>query len=123
MVEVLGLREGLRKLAELPLPVKIAYRLAKELERVEAEGKRYDALREKLFRKHGTASKAQPGALTIPPGAHEAFGAEMNELLMLDAEIEVKPCISIDELGDALVAPADLARCRALIKQEAPCQT
>jgi hypothetical protein len=117
MVEMVELREGLRKLGELMLPVRVAYRIAKILEGVEAEGKRYDQLRAKLFEKHGTKDAKRPELLTIPPQAQEAFGAEMNLLLLLDVELKLEPCVSIDELGDVQIAPADLARCRAIIKE------
>jgi hypothetical protein len=117
MAEVVELREGLRKLGELPLPIKVAYRIARILETVEGEGKRYDQLRGKLFQKHGQKSKDRPDLLVVPLEAQEAFGAEMNELLMLDAEISVELCVSIEDLGDAKIAPADLARCRAIIRE------
>lgn len=117
MVEVLELREGLRKLGELALPVQIAYRIARVLEKVEAEGKRYDQLRGKLFERYGQKSEDRPGMLLIPPAAAEAFGAEMNELLVVGTEVSVEPCVSIDDLGDSRIAPADLARCHAIIKE------
>jgi hypothetical protein len=116
MVEMLELREGLRKLGELPVPVKVADRIARALERVEAEGKHFEGLRQKLFEKHGKKDEKR-GALVVPPEVQEAFGVEMNELLLLESELSVEPCVTIDELGDARIAPADLARCRRIIRE------
>lgn len=113
LVEVLELREGLKAVAALSLPVKVAYRLAKVVERVEAEGKRFDGLRQKLFEKHG---EKHGDRIEVAPEKQGAFGEEMNELLLLDSELVVEPCVTIEELGDVRVAAADLARCRAIIK-------
>lgn len=115
MVEVVELRDGLRAVAALPLPVKIAYRLAKVIERVEVEGKRFDGLRQKLFEKHG---ERDGSGLRVPAQAREAFEAELNDLLLLDTELVVEPVISVEDLGDAKIAAADLVRCRAILAPE-----
>jgi hypothetical protein len=114
MVEVLELRQGLGEVARLPLPVKVAYRLAKVVEHVESEAKRYEKLRQAIFEKRGTRDGDR---LTIPPEAVEAHVAELNELLMLESELAVEPCVSIEDLGDARVSAAALAQIRPLIRE------
>jgi len=113
MVEVLELRQGLGEVARLPLAVKVAYRLAKVVEHVESEAKRYEKLRQAIFEKRGTRVADR---LTIPPAAVEAHVAELNELLMLESELAVEPCVSIEDLGDAKVSAAALAQIRPLIR-------
>lgn len=113
LVEVMELREGLKAVAALPLPVKVAYRLAKVVERVEAEGKRFDGLRQKLFERHG---ERRGDRIEVAPEKQAAFTDELNELLLLDSELVVEPCLTIEELGDAKVSANALARCKAVLK-------
>jgi hypothetical protein len=114
LVEVLALREGLAEVARLPLPVKVAYRLAKVIEHVETEARRYEKLRQAIFEKRGTRDGDR---VSIPREAMEAHVAELNELLMLESELAVEPCVSIDDLGDAKVSAAALAQIRPLIRE------
>lgn len=115
MVEVLELQQGLTAISSLALPVRVAYCLAKSMERVEVEGRRFDGLRRAIFERHGVKDGDR---IVVPAEKRAAFNEEMNELLMLESELVVEPFLTIEQLGDAKVAAADLVRCRAILAPE-----
>jgi len=117
MVEVLELREGLRALAAQPLPVKVAYRIGKALDKVHAEAKHHDAGRQKVAEKYGARDKDNPGQIRVPPERMEEAMKEINELLDIDVELVIEPCVTLEELGDIKVQALDLLRAAPIIKE------
>lgn len=115
MTEVLELREGLKAVAAKELPVKTAYVLSRQVEKVEQEGKRYEELRRKLFEKYGEQKGER---IEIPSEKMEAFTKEMNELLLLETDLEIEPVLSLDDLEDIKVAATDLVRIKRLLKED-----
>jgi len=115
IVEMLELREGLKAVAAKELPVKVAYDLSKQLEKVEVEWKRYEELRKKLFEKYG---KQKGDRIEVPSENQEKFAEEMNELLLIETDLKIEPVLSLEDLEDIKVSAQDLIRIKKLLKEE-----
>jgi hypothetical protein len=101
-------QSALQRLAAEKLPVRVAYRLKKNLDQVERELRHYEEFRRELIQKYGR--QTGPDAWEIPADDQEAvavYSREMGELLDCEAELALRP-MRIDELGPIQISAGDL---------------
>lgn len=114
---------ALQRLAELRLPVKTAYHLAKLLRAVQQEAAEFETQRIALLKQYGEerdatlSEQAQFGAarVTVVPAVQsEAFSTALKALTALEVDVPLQP-LTLAELGDATVAGNDLCLLGALL--------
>lgn len=111
----------LRKLNAAELPIKLSYKLAKNIKNIEKELALYEEEKQKLISKHG--EKDEDGKVkqnedgTINIANVPEWNNDIKELLAIEADISIEK-INIDELGksDFKITPADLGLIDYLIK-------
>lgn len=111
----------LRKLNAAELPIKLSYKLAKNIKNIEKELALYEEEKQKLIAKYG--EKDEVGKIkqnddgTINILDTEKWNNDIKELLAIEADISIEK-INIDELGksDFKITPADLGLIDYLIK-------
>lgn len=107
--ELKSIEESLKKLIELPLPIKISYSLSKVLNNISKELILLEEQRMNLVRKYGETNP-ETNEIKVSNDNMNSFIQEFNELLQEELELQIKP-ISIDSLGDDLkLTPVDMAR-------------
>lgn len=111
----------LRKLNAAELPVKLSYKLAKNIKNIEKELALYEEEKQKLIAKYGEKDEAgkikQNDDGTINILDTEKWNNDIKELLAIETDISIEK-INIDELGksDFKITPADLGLIDYLIK-------
>jgi hypothetical protein len=106
--ELKTIESSLKKLLELQLPIKIAYRFSKALAKISKELALLNEQHSNLVRKYGINNE-ETQEIRVSPENMEAFVAEFNELISEKIEVSMAP-ISIDSLPDSLnITPFDMA--------------
>lgn len=119
--QVLKAEPAVGRLAQLRLPIKTAYVVAKLHKAVQAERAEFDAQRNALIRELGTADdKAQ--TIQIPQGTPEwaVFAAKIQDLLGVEVNLVWTP-MSAAGLGDVSISAEDAIALEPFIA-EAPTQ-
>lgn len=95
--EIIQLLNGLDRLSDVELPVKIAYGIKKNVKKLMAEYQDYDDQRRALIKKHNNDEKSKD------------YGKELRELLDIETDIEFyKVPESAFESGDFNITPQQL---------------
>ena len=111
----------LRKLNNAELPVRVSYKLAKNIKSIDKELKIYEEEKQKLINKYGEKDEEgklktkEDGSINITDT--ENWNKDIKELLDIEAEINIEK-INIDELAksDLKLTPAELALIDYMIK-------
>lgn len=90
------------------IPAKPAYWIAKICRRLESEVEDYSKSRAELLDKHGTTSD-EKRTYSFTTEQAIAFNAEHTALLEIEIDLTGLNQISLDSLGDALIAPEVMA--------------
>jgi len=87
--EIFNAREPLQKLMGKELPVKVAYSLAKMVNRLNEQFKIIEDVRQGLIRKYGEADTENPQKIEVKLESenYPKFVAEMTELMEQDVEV------------------------------------
>jgi hypothetical protein len=101
--ELVVAQEVLRKLLALELPAAASYKIARAVRPIQAELQGYEEQRTKLVRQFGEAEGQQ---IIVKPDKMVEFNAEMNALLQVDVDLEIKT-LNPDLLGDVGIRAAD----------------
>ncbi len=115
LVTLINSKEALQKLIEKELPVKTAFKLNKVVKLISPELENFEEQRVKLIKKYGTSD--QDNNITVSPNNLDEFGAQLNDLLNMDVNINFEP-ISLSELGDVTISTKDLLNLEYLIKED-----
>lgn len=111
----------LSKLNNAELPVRVSYKLAKNIKSIEKELNIYEEEKQKLINKYGEKDEEgklktkEDGSINITDT--ENWNKDIKELLEIEAEINVEK-INIDELAksDLKLTPAELTLIDYMIK-------
>jgi hypothetical protein len=111
----------LRKLNNAELPVKVSYKLAKNIKSIEKELNIYEEEKQKLINKYGEKDEEgklktkEDGSINITDT--ENWNKDIKELLDIEAEINIEK-INIDELAksDLKLTPSELTLIDYMIK-------
>ena len=111
----------LRKLNNAELPVRVSYKLAKNIKSIEKELNIYEEEKQKFINKYGEKDEEgklktkEDGSINITDT--ENWNKDIKELLEIEAEINIEK-INIDELakGDLKITPSELALIDYMIK-------
>jgi len=89
--EIFDAREPLQKLANKELPVKVAYDLAKMVNKLNEELKAIDEVRNGLVKKYGEVDKESSGQISIKPesGNYSKFVEGITELMNQEVEVVI----------------------------------
>lgn len=125
--ELVRARAALGRLLELPLPIKLAYTLAKLGKFVEAELKLWEERRVALAKSLGeerepTEAERENGAATmfkIKPENMAKWREEIGKLNEIEVTLDWKP-FSLADLPDGKIAAADILDLGALISVDEP---
>lgn len=90
--EIFNAREPLQKLIEKELPVKVAYGLAKMVNRLNEQFKIIEDVRQGLIRKYGEADKEDPQKMEVKASSenYPKFVVEMTELMNQEVEVVIE---------------------------------
>lgn len=104
----MGAERALTRLADIQLPVKSAYQVAKLLRAVRVETQYGEEQRVKLIRELGVETKTPEGQqFTVTVENREDFARRMSELMKLAVEIQVVP-LTLEMFGTVTVSASDL---------------
>ena len=111
----------LRKLNNAELPVRVSYKLAKNIKSIEKELNIYEEEKQKFINKYGEKDEEgklktkEDGSINITDT--ENWNKDIKELLDIEAEINIEK-INIDELakGDLKITPSELTLIDYMIK-------
>lgn len=115
---------ALAKLNNAQLPIKVAYAISKNINKIESELKVYNAERAKLVNKYGEKDKegklkvGENGNVPLKEEYIEDYNRDIKELLSIENEIDIH-MIQLDDLlnSDYNVSPAELAAIDFMIKE------
>ena len=115
---------ALAKLNNAQLPIKVAYAISKNINKIESELKVYNAERAKLVNKYGEKDKegklkvGENGNVPLKEEYIEDYNRDIKELLSIENEIDIH-MIKLDDLlnSDYNVSPAELAAIDFMIKE------
>lgn len=122
--EISGVLDGLNQVADIDIPIKVAYWFARTAKQLQPEVQAFEQARMKLLKKHG--KKDKKGELATDkndqvqwnrPEDAEAFSKEFKELAEQEAEIKMDP-ISIDRLGEIDIKPEIIYKLFPLMKDD-----
>lgn len=102
--ELVMAREALQGLLALELPAAVSYKVARAAQPVLAELRSYEEQRVKLVQQFGETDGQQT---VVKPDKVAEFNAEMNELLRVDVDLEIRT-LDPDLLDNVKIKPADL---------------
>jgi hypothetical protein len=105
--DLLNAQPAMQVLANVKLPAKTSFRLAKALKIIQPDLEAHEAVRLKTAQEFGTISKDGKIYEFATPELHASFQAAIKEL----QEEVVEPkfsMISVDDLGDAEIEPSVL---------------
>lgn len=108
--QLINSQEGLKKLMETKLPVKVAYKVSKIISKCQPDLKIYEEQRINLVKELGEESDTDKDNWTVKPENLTKFTEEMNKLL--DVEVDLGfglgkdlDKIKVEEFGDVAVEP------------------
>lgn len=120
--DIIGGKEVFKKLAEMPLNIKVAYNIARIIREIEKENKTFEDTRQKLLFKYGEKDSSgqliinQNNQITIIPEQINNYNKEIQELLDEKIKLNVEP-ISLNDLGEIQITPAEIYQINMFIKE------
>lgn len=120
--DIIGGKEVFKKLAEMPLNIKVAYNIARIIREIEKENKTFEETRQKLLFKYGEKDSAgqliinQNNQITIIPDQIKNYNKEIQELLDEKIKLNVEP-INLNDLGEIQITPAEIYQINMFIKE------
>ena len=120
--EIIGGKEVFKKLAEMPLNIKVAYNIARIIREIEKENKTFEDTRQKLLFKYGEKDSSgqliinQNNQITIIPEQINNYNKEIQELLDEKIKLNVEP-INLNDLGEIQITPAEIYQINMFIKE------
>lgn len=111
--DLINSKGSLTKLAKTDIPIKTAYWLNKDIQKLNNEFLIFDELKKKLFEKYGENKDNQ---IIIKPENIESFQKDFNELLKSEIEVEIHK-IKLEMLGEIKLSPFDLTALQFIIEE------
>lgn len=119
--EISGVLDGLNQVADIDIPIKVAYWFARTAKQLQPEAQAFEEARMKLLTKYG--KKDKKGELVTDKDNQvqfvdfKTFSEEFKELAEQEAEIKMDP-ISIDRLGEIDIKPEIIYKLFPLMKDD-----
>ena len=114
LLEVKNAEQGLVKIMQKELPIKVSYRISKIINLFRKESSEIEDARVKLVKKYGKEDKE--GNIKIAEEKQDEFRNEFAEFLQEEIEINLEP-ISIEDIGDITISPLDMANMEKIFKE------
>lgn len=116
--------QGLQRLAERDLPVRVAYKVARILKLLGEEAKAYDEQRVKLIKKYATKDEkgelvVENGEAAFAPEQRALFDKEFRELNTSEITLESQ-AILVDDFRDVQVSSKELVLLGDFLVEEIP---
>jgi hypothetical protein len=89
--------EALQVIGREKMGVKLAYRIERNVGRINVELEAYQKARRALVMKHGQEDPKEPGRFEIPRKNKKAFNDELEILLAEEVDVDIRP-IGLEEL-------------------------
>lgn len=113
--------EGLKKIVNKELPIRTAYRLTKIMKAINDEFTSLEEARGKLIKKFAKepedGSKGPQGEIKVDPEKQDEFYKEFVVLLEEEIDLDIN-LISIEDLGDISLSPADMFGLQIILEEE-----
>jgi len=111
--QIVNSQEALQKLLQLPLPVKIAYKLSKLINKLDPELRIYEEQRIKLVKELGEQTDKEKDMWSVKKENIVKFREELLKLTEIEVNLSFGPDkesekIKIEDLGDIKVEAQDL---------------
>lgn len=103
--ELLNGKPALEKLVNLEIGIKTAYKISRIIRKLNEELQHFEEQRQKLVTQYGEPQ--ENGNVIVTEENMEAFAQELNDLVALEIKLDFE-AVSLDELGDVKMAPAEL---------------
>jgi hypothetical protein len=116
-IQIFYAREILDKIKDSELPVKIAYKLAKIINKIDEQYLLIDNQRNTLVKKYGKEENGQIYVQKDDTDNFDKFLEDFNELLEIEEDIEVEQ-FSIDDLEKVNLSINELNSIEFLIKED-----
>ncbi len=115
---------ALSKLNNAQLPIKVAYAISKNVNKIESELKVYNTEKAKLVNKYGEKDKegklkvGENGNVTLKEEHIEDYNRDIKELLSIENEMDIH-MIKLDDLlnSDYNISPAELSAIDFMIEE------
>ena len=117
--DLINAKESLTKLAKTDVPVKIAYWLSKDVQKLNSEFVAFEEARGKLFKKYGEKQvneETKQEQSVIKLENIESFQKEISELLKTEVEVDVHK-IKLESLGEIKLSTFDLTALHFIIEE------
>ena len=109
--------QSLSRLAQQPLPGKVAYWIGRLISAAQSELKALEETRVKLVKQHGEQPDPEKEEWRVKPELLMAFSADLEELLQQEIELPGR-VFSVEELGEKIeLAPLDFLNLDWLIRE------
>ncbi len=115
--EIKDLIEGLSKINQIDLPIRISYRLSKFLKFCTTEFLEIEKKRSELVKKYSNGQQNENGTFIVLPENELSFRKEFIDLLMEEVEFPIES-IPLKALGDIYISPLDLMKLSKIITDE-----
>ena len=111
---------ALSKLSQKELPIKVSFKLAKNISKINAELKIYNDERQKLVEKYSIKDKddkpiIENNQIKLQPELITEWNRDMQELLSIESEVDIKQ-FSIDSLDGIKISPSELTQINYMIE-------
>ena len=115
---------ALSKLNNAQLPIKVAYAISKNVNKIESESKVYNTEKAKLVNKYGEKDKegklkvGENGNVSLKEEHIEDYNRDIKELLSIENEMDIH-MIKLDDLlnSDYNIAPSELSAIDFMIEE------
>ena len=89
-------QSGVASLMKEVLPIKGAYKLQKNLKKLEEEIKSWEEVKKKFLENYGVGESSEDGRVTLDMSRKEEWEKEFVDMMTIESEITP---VSVDELG------------------------
>jgi len=117
LAEVRWMQKGLSAITQMPLPIKVSYKLSKLFQFCNKEMAAVEQARVDLVKRLAEPNPETPGELKVTAENEEVFRKEFEELLLEEVEIDFTP-IKLSELSSELkLSPVEMASLSKVIEE------
>lgn len=121
LVEIINSEASLKKLLSTDLPVKVAFKIAKLVNKINPDLKIYEEQRFKIIKELGEQTDKEKDIWSVKPENFEKFKEELTKLSEIEVDLSFAPGkplekIKIEDLGDIKLEPNDLVPLEWLIE-------
>lgn len=113
-IQIVNAKTALTNLGAERLPIKVAYAVTKNFQKLDADIRTFESLRLDIFKRWGKEN--DQGMISILPEHQKEFETDMNDLLMLEIEVDILQ-VNLNNV-DCKMSPLELLELEWMIVME-----